>query len=207
MGAGFFRENPEKPRFARLGCAAFRNAGASSSLAPVDDAVACLSMAGSTQASKDWNQACSDDPSRLEHTVNLMPSFGFESKQYGGLAAFQVDASEAEFSTPETADEFAQHVISTICHASVTPAIGRRAYERCMRALALGSTARIGFRHPGKADAIDLIWRERERLFRQYDSCSDKLAFLATLPWIGPVTKHSLARRLGLFAEQHRAVA
>ena len=139
--------------------------------------------------------------------MNLMPSFGFESKQYGGLAAFQVDASEAEFSTPETADEFARHVISTICHASVTPAIGRRAYERCMRALALGSTARIGFRHPGKADAIDLIWRERERLFRQYDSCSDKLAFLATLPWIGPVTKHSLARRLGLFAEQHRAVA
>jgi hypothetical protein len=164
-------------------------------------------MAGSTQASKDWNQACSDDPSRLEHTVNLMPSFGFESKHHGGLVAFQGDVSEAEFSIPETADEFAQHVIGTICHASVTPAIGRRAYERCMRALHLGSTARMGFRHPGKADAIDLIWRERERLFRQYDSCSDKLAFLATLPWIGPVTKHSLARRLGLFAEQHRAVA
>ena len=164
-------------------------------------------MAGSAQASEDWNTACSDDPSRLEHTVNLMPSFGFESKHHGGLVAFQGDESEAEFSTPETAEEFAQHVIGTICHASVTPAIGRRAYEHCMRALQLGSTARMGFRHPGKADAIDLIWRERARLFRQYDSCSDKLAFLATLPWIGPVTKHSLARRLGLFAEQHRAVA
>ncbi len=139
--------------------------------------------------------------------MNLMPSFGFESKHHGGLVAFHADASEAEFSTPETADEFAQHVIGTICYASVTPAIGRRAYERCMRALHLGSTARMGFRHPGKADAIDLIWRERESLFRQYDACPDKFAFLATLPWIGPVTKHSLARRLGLFAEQHRAVA
>ena len=204
MGAGFSRENPEE---SRLGRAPSRNGGAPSSLAPAHDAVACLSMAGSAQASEDWNKACSDDPSRLEHTVNLMPSFGFESKYQGGLVAFHADASEAEFSTPETADEFAQHVIGTICHASVTPAIGRRAYERCMRALHLGSTARIGFRHPGKADAIDLIWRERERLFRQYDSCSDKLAFLATLPWIGPVTKHSLARRLGLFAEPHRAVA
>lgn len=207
MGAGFFRQNLEKPRFAGLGSAPFRNAGAPSSLAPVDDAAARLSMAGSAPASEDWNTACSDDPSRLEHTVNLMPSFGFESKHYDGLLAFQDDVSGAEFSVPETADEFAQHVIGTICHASVTPAIGRRAYERCMRALHLGSTARMGFRHPGKADAIDLIWRERERLFRQYDSCSDKLAFLATLPWIGPVTKHSLARRLGLFAEQHRAVA
>ena len=34
------------------------------------------------------------------------------------------------------------------------------------------------------------------------------LAYLATLPWIGPVTKHSLAHNLGLApAHEHRAVA
>jgi hypothetical protein len=135
-----------------------------------------------------------------------MPGFGLEQMMRAG--AFQGDISGAEIAAPETADEFAQHVIDTICHASVTPSVGRRTFERCMRALDFGSTARVGFRHPAKAEAIDMIWRERERLFDEYKASQDKLRFLATLPWIGPVTKHSLARRLGLFTEHgQRAVA
>jgi hypothetical protein len=137
-----------------------------------------------------------------------MPSFGLEEMMHNGASAFQGDISGAETPAPETADEFAQHVIEAICHASVTPAIGRRTFERCMRALSFGSTARVGFRHPAKAEAVDRVWRERERLFEEYTASPDKLRYLATLPWIGPVTKHSLARRLGIYAEQgHRAVA
>jgi hypothetical protein len=112
---------------------------------------------------------------------------------------------------PETADAFAQAAIAVICHAGVTPAVGRRTFERCLRALAFGATVRLGFRHPGKADAIDLIWRERKRLYREYVASSDKLAYLATLPWIGPVTRHALAQRMGLtdaqYEREHRAVA
>jgi hypothetical protein len=137
-----------------------------------------------------------------------MPSFGLEETMRYGATAFQGDLSGAETASPETADEFAQHVIEAICHASVTPSVGRRTFERCMRALDLGSTARIGFRHPARAEAIDMIWRERERLFEDYNASPDKLRFLATLPWVGPVTKHSLARRLGVYAEHaQRAVA
>lgn len=137
-----------------------------------------------------------------------MPSFGLEETMRYGATAFQGDVSGAETASPETADEFAQHVIEAICHASVTPSVGRRTFERCMRALTFGSTARVGFRHPAKAEAIDRVWRERERLFDDYNACPDKLRFLATLPWVGPVTKHSLARRLGVYAEHgQRAVA
>ena len=137
-----------------------------------------------------------------------MPSFGLEETMRYGANAFQGAGSGADNAAPETADEFAQHVIETICHASVTPGIGRRTFERCMRALDLGSTARVAFRHPAKAEAIDTVWRERERLFEEYNACPDKLRFLATLPWVGPVTKHSLARRLGIYAEHgQRAVA
>lgn len=103
-----------------------------------------------------------------------------------------------DFVAPQTAEEFAQCVIATICHASVTPGVGRRTFERCMRALEFGATTRIGFRHPAKSSAIDRIWREREQLFRDYGASPDKLQFLGALPGIGPVTKHSLARRLGL---------
>lgn len=77
-----------------------------------------------------------------------------------------------------------------------------------MRALELGSTSRAGLRHPMKAAAIDRLWHDREQLFRDYTASSDKLRFLSTLPGIGPVTKHSLARRLGLHAElRDKAVA
>ena len=137
-----------------------------------------------------------------------MPSFGLEEIMRNGASAFQGDISGAETPAPETADEFAQHVIETICHASVTSAVGRRTFERCMRALSFGSTARIGFRHPAKAEAIDRVWCERERLFAEYTASPDKLRFLAKLPGIGPVTKHPLARRLGIHAAHgERAVA
>ena len=132
-----------------------------------------------------------------------MPSLGFED-----WSGFGVPIDDAEGLQPQTADAFAAEVIHAICHASVTPSVGRRTFERCMRALAFGSTTRLGFRHPGKADAIDGIWAEQTRLFNDYLASSDKLAFLATLPWVGPATKHALARRLRLTVEhEHRAVA
>jgi len=112
-------------------------------------------------------------------------------------------------SVPASAEDFARKVIFVICSASVTRSVGRQAYERCMRALGSGSTARIGFRHPGKADAVDRIWHEREELFRAYLASVDPRAFIATLPWIGPVTCHSLTHLLALpeATRDERAVA
>ena len=111
---------------------------------------------------------------------------------------------------PQDAVSFARAVILAICKASVAPRVGRLTYERCLRALASGSTARLGFRHPGKADAVDEIWRERDRLYREYCMSADKLGFLTTLPWIGPVTLQSLAWDLGILndrGQEHRKVA
>ena len=98
------------------------------------------------------------------------------------------------------ADAFAEAVILAICSASVTAWAGRRTFERCHVALRSGATARLGFRHPSKADAIDTIWRERHRLYGEYQASADKLAYLSTLPWIGPVTRRSLALNLNLTA-------
>ena len=91
--------------------------------------------------------------------------------------------------------------------ASRRPSAAAPSSAACARS-SCGSTARVGFRHPAKAEAIDTIWRERESLFEDYKASADKLHYLATLPGIGPVTKHSLARRLGVYALQaERAVA
>lgn len=103
-----------------------------------------------------------------------------------------IDADAA--ASPET---FAEGAILAICRAGVSSHVARRTFERCRVALAAGATARMGFRHPGKADAIDAIWRERDRLFAAFGAADDKRAFLTSLPWIGPATADRLAERFG----------
>jgi hypothetical protein len=98
----------------------------------------------------------------------------------------------------DEADAFAKAVIFAICGTGVSASSGRRTYTCCLVALAMGGTARMGFRHPGKADAIDAIWRDRASLHRRYRDAADKLAALESLPWIGPVTQRRLAQTLGL---------
>jgi len=108
-----------------------------------------------------------------------------------------------ETALPRCADEFARRTIFAICGASVADWAARQAYERCMRALAVGLPVRAGFRHPTKAEAIDRIWREREDLYGRFVTADDKLAFLGEIPWIGSVTKRRLARSFGLFGVGH----
>ena len=94
---------------------------------------------------------------------------------------------------------FARAAIFTICSAGVSAWEARRTYARCMVALEAGCTARMGFRHPAKADAIDTIWRDRDHHYRRYCEADDRMAALGALPGIGPVTKHRLALALELF--------
>jgi hypothetical protein len=101
----------------------------------------------------------------------------------------------------DAADTFARAVIFTICSIGVPAHQARRTYERCMAALLQGGTARMGFRNPSRADAIDAIWRERVRFHRGYRHAPDPAAWLETLPGIGPVMKHRLHVALDLFED------
>jgi hypothetical protein len=108
------------------------------------------------------------------------------------------DAAGPDASPVTDADAFARAIILTICETGVPAWEGRRAFQRCRQAIGMGVTVRTVFRHAGKADAIDAIWRERERLFAAFRIADDKFAALMALPWIGAVTRHRLAQRLGL---------
>ena len=113
---------------------------------------------------------------------------GAESPSLGGRS----DAAQE-------AEDFARAAIFVICSTGVSASQARRIYGRCLAALAMGGTARMGFRHPTKAEAIDAIWRDRDRHYRRYRAAADKMAALKTLPWIGPVTVQRLALALELF--------
>jgi hypothetical protein len=97
-------------------------------------------------------------------------------------------------------------VIFTICSIGVPAHQARRTYERCMAALLQGGTARMGFRNPSRAEAIDAVWRERLRFHRGYRQAPDPVAWLETLPGIGPVMKHRLHVALDLFGDENGPV-
>ena len=98
---------------------------------------------------------------------------------------------------PEHAEEFAARAIYVVCNSGMRVTVARPIFERCMQSLATGNSATTVFGHPGKGPAIDSIWQQRHKLFEGYGRAIAKLQYLEGLPWIGPVTKHHLAKNLG----------
>jgi hypothetical protein len=99
---------------------------------------------------------------------------------------------------PRNAKEFALEAIYVICNSGMRFSVANGIYWKCVRALRRRQSATSVFGHPGKAPAIDFIWKNRRVLFAAYEIAENKVAYCAGLPWIGPVTKFHLAKNLGL---------
>jgi hypothetical protein len=99
---------------------------------------------------------------------------------------------------PADALEFAEAAVYVICNSGMHYRVAQDIFARCMASLRRKGTVRKVFGHPGKAKAIGSIWKEREQLFAAYRCAEDKVEFCQSLPWIGPVTSHHLAKDLGV---------
>jgi hypothetical protein len=109
-----------------------------------------------------------------------------------------IDWSQA-IEPPADADDFADRAIYVICNSGMRVTIAAPIHERCMEVLRSGGAVAAVYGHAGKAQAIETIWRERARLYADFlAAADDPLSFVATLPWIGPVTRHHLAKNLGI---------
>lgn len=89
--------------------------------------------------------------------------------------------------------EYAHVVVNSGMKAQVAEKILRHIYK----AKAEGLQTLDVFKHQGKAKAIDFVWNNQHDVFYWYYRSDDKLVYLETLPWIGPITKYHLARNLG----------
>lgn len=111
-------------------------------------------------------------------------------------------AGEIEWSEtvqpPATADDFALEAAFVICNSGMKNTIARAIFEKVRPVLRLGRSATTVFHHRGKARAIDTIWRDRVRLYREFQEADDKVAFCGALPWIGDITKYHLAKNFGV---------
>ena len=99
---------------------------------------------------------------------------------------------------PTDAEDFAERAIYVIFNSGFRNSIAEPIYHRCIVALRGGESATTVFGHPGKARAIDTIWKARSELFEQYGRATDPIEFLERLPWIGSITSLHLGKNLGL---------
>ena len=114
-------------------------------------------------------------------------------------AAGYTDAIEwsENIKLPAIAEDFATEAIYVICNSGMSNTVAVPIFERCMEALHHGKSVATVFGHPGKAVAIDKIWRRRRSLYRKLLKADDVVEFCGTLPWTGPTTKYHLAKNLG----------
>ena len=108
----------------------------------------------------------------------------------------------ASIHEPVSPGDFALKACRVILKGGMKEQIARRLWEEKIQpALINGQNVWSVFHHPGKAAAMEYIWANRRQLFEEYRQATDKLAklaFLETLPWIGPTTRYHLARNLGM---------
>lgn len=100
---------------------------------------------------------------------------------------------------PASADAFAREAIYVICNSGMKAQVAHRIFERVWDALNRGQVIDDSvFRHKTKRAAIQRIYDERKRLFREYNLAVDKIAYLETIPHIGPIVKFHLAKNFGV---------
>lgn len=100
---------------------------------------------------------------------------------------------------PKTALEFFAEYAFVVINSGMKAQIAREIYYKVMEAVIVrGESAATVFGHKAKAAAIDRIWRDRDQVFDAYCVSLDRLAFLESLPWIGPITKYHCAKNFGM---------
>lgn len=108
------------------------------------------------------------------------------------------DIAWAQACKPPTDPEFfALETIFVICNSGMKNTVARGIYQRCEAALMAGKPVFDVFKHPGKAAAIEAVWRDRGSLMAEYLADPDKAAFAETIPWIGAITKYHVAKNFG----------
>ena len=114
-----------------------------------------------------------------------------------------IDWSEA-LAPPTNADAFAEAAVYVIVNSGMRYTVAANIFTRCMAALRDGGSANTAFGHPGKAAAIDRIWRERQALFDGLRATADPLAYVAALRGNSREHLHHRLRRGGRGKSQMR---
>jgi len=127
-------------------------------------------------------------------------------EQYIDLKEFVVSqgyAADIDFYDEDKAlspEIFALEAGWVICNSGMKNQIAEGIWKKARAAIGECVPVSSVFRHEGKAKAIQHIWENKELIFDTYKNTPElnRLDFLETLPFIGPITKYHLAKNLGM---------
>jgi hypothetical protein len=84
-----------------------------------------------------------------------------------------------------------------VLNSGMKAQVASRIWQLVRPTVEQGGSAADVFGHKGKAGAIDAVYAARHEKLAEYLAAPDKLEFLRSLPWIGPITCWHLAKNLG----------
>jgi hypothetical protein len=116
---------------------------------------------------------------------NRVVAAGYQQEIY-----YWQDLGTFESCAPE---QFFSEYVWCVLNAGMKEQVARKIYDRFMF---VGDLTTIG--HLGKRAAIKRGIEEHAQWFRILQDIPDKIEYLQTLPWIGPITKYHLARNIGI---------
>jgi len=121
-----------------------------------------------------------------------------EKEGYGDEAAWAENIKPLEKQTYET---FVGEYVWVVLNAGMKEQVARGIYDRFWAAMkaypATGSPYEV-IGHYGKRKAIREMMLRHHTVLWELQNAADPVAYLETLPWIGPITKYHLARNLGI---------
>ena len=95
---------------------------------------------------------------------------------------------------PTDPDYFFHEYSWVVVSSGIKNQIARKIYNKILDALDRNQPFTEVFFHSAKASAMQSVYDNRARFFEAYQKAPDKLAYLETLPFIGPITKYHLAK-------------
>jgi hypothetical protein len=107
--------------------------------------------------------------------------------------ASEIDIVNGRHFGTSTAEDFLGQYVWVVLNSGMKNQVAERIYERFKLKRDLET-----IRHVGKRSAIKTALQNYQKWFNALLYADNKLSFLETLPWIGPITKYHLARNLGL---------
>lgn len=99
---------------------------------------------------------------------------------------------------PDNPSDFSLEAIWVILCSGFSAKAAREINDRLYPVLYSGGDVATIVRHPLKAKAIKYNWENRFEIFDRLKAAEDQIAFLETLPHIGPITKYHLAKNIGI---------
>jgi hypothetical protein len=114
-------------------------------------------------------------------------------------AGYQSDIEWSEAVKPPTLPlDFFMEYAWVVLNGGMKEQVARKIWERILAALDTAQPVASAFGHAGKAAAIQEGWNRQDERFEGYQVAEDKLAYLRSLPWIGPITVYHLAKNCGV---------